>query len=88
MLCATVHHREDEELEVPAPKALDTKDLSANRGILNTECALHQTKNRGLLIKLKQKSQHKNAIQFPGAQPSVVHFNGTEAQPANQPELL
>ena len=32
MLCAPVGHCEDEELEVPAPKALDTKSWAANRG--------------------------------------------------------
>ena len=66
MFCAPVHYREDEELEVPAPEALDTKLLSANRGNPNTVRALHQTKNIGLLTKLKQKIQAQKCNSVPG----------------------
>ena len=66
MLCAPAHYREDKELEVPAPKALDTKFRSANRGKPNTVRALHQTKNIGLLSKLKQKVQAQKCNSVPG----------------------
>ena len=57
MLCAPVCHREDEELEVPAPEALGTKFWPANRGNPNTGRAVHQTENLRLLTKLKSKVQ-------------------------------
>ena len=65
MLCAPVHRREDEELEVPAPKALDTKLRAANRGSPNTVRAFHQTKNIGLLTKLKQEIQAQKCNSVP-----------------------
>ena len=66
MLCAPAHHCEDEELEMPAPMALDTKLQSANRGNPNTVGALHQSKNIGLLTKLKQKIQAQKCNSVPG----------------------
>ena len=66
MLCAPVHRREYEELEVPAPNALDTKLRPANRGNPNTVRALHQTKNIGLLTKLMQEIQAQKCYSVPG----------------------
>ena len=66
MLCAPVHHREDEELKVPAPEALDIKFQSANRGNPKTGRDLHQNKNIGLLNKLKQKIQTQKCNSMPG----------------------
>ena len=92
MFYAPVNHREYPGLELPAPQALDTKFRSANRGNPKTGRAVHQTKNLRLMTKLKSKvqspkSKHRNTIQCQAPLHSVVHFNGTEAQPANQPDL-
>ena len=57
MFCAPVLHCEYTELEMPAPKALDTKFRSANRGNPKTGRAVHQTENLRLLTKLKSKVQ-------------------------------
>jgi hypothetical protein len=60
---APVYQSEYIELEVPAPEALGTKFWSANRGNPKTGRPVHQTKNGGLLIKLKFKVQ-KAQTQF------------------------
>ena len=72
MFCAPVHQSEYNKLEVPAPKALDTKSWAANRGNLNTGRALHQTKIAGLRSKLKTKVKTQEHNSMPGC--SV--FNG------------
>ena len=57
MFYAPVRRCEYTELEMPAPRALDAKLKSANRGNPKTGVAVHQTKNLRLRTKLKSKVQ-------------------------------
>ena len=66
MFCAPVHQSEYNKLEVPAPKALDTKSWAANRGNPKTGRAVHQAKNLRLLTKLKSKVQTQKYNSVPG----------------------
>ena len=66
MFCAPVHQSEYNKLEVPAPKALDTKSRAANRGDPKTGRAAHQTMNLRLLTKLKSKVQTQKNNSVPG----------------------
>ena len=67
MLCAPVRHRECIDLKVPAPQALDTKVMSANRGNPETGRAMHQTMNLRLLTKVKAKIQTQKHNSVPGS---------------------
>ena len=67
MFCAPVHQSEYNKLEVPAPKALDTKSWAANRRNPMTGRAVHQTMNLCLMTKLKSKVQTQKHNSVPGS---------------------